>query len=64
MPQLAKRAQEDARAPDSVAARSAVATMLIAFAFFLVFESEGLRHFTRDLPGDAVTEVMANAADR
>jgi hypothetical protein len=37
--------------------------MLIAFAVFLVFESEGLRHFTRDLPGNAFTDLLVYGAD-
>jgi hypothetical protein len=64
VPRPAKRAAEDTRTPDSAAnARSAAGAMLIAFALFLVFESEGLRRFTRDLPGNAVTDVMVEAAD-
>jgi len=51
--------------PDSAAnARNAAAAMLIAFAVFLLFESEGIRHFTRDLPGNAVTDIMVQSADR
>lgn len=65
VPRLAMRAAEGASAPDSTAnARAAAGAMLIAFALFLVFESEGLRHFTRDLPGNTVTDVMVSAADR
>ena len=65
VPRLAKREAEKAAAPDTAGnARSAARAMLIAFAMFLVFESEGLRHFTRDLPGNAVTDVMVEAADR
>lgn len=65
VPRLAKRAAEDARKPDTLAnARAAAGTMLIASALFLVFESEGLRHFTRDLPGNAVIDVTVDAADR
>ncbi|MEJ2378286.1 MAG: hypothetical protein P8Y71_23845, partial [Pseudolabrys sp.] len=64
VPRLAKREAEQARVPDTAAnARTAGAAMLIAFTIFLVFESEGLRHFTRDLPGNAVTDVMVEAAD-
>jgi hypothetical protein len=65
VPRLARRAAEDARRTDSIAnARVAAYAMLIAFALFIVFESEGIRHFTRDLPGCAVTDVMVEAADR
>ncbi len=65
VPRLARRAADNARKPDSIAnARAAAFAMLIAFALFLVFESEGLRHFARDLPGNAVTDVMVEAADR
>ena len=38
--------------------------MLVAFALFTLFELEGIRHFTRDLPGNAVTDVMVRGADR
>ncbi len=59
------RPAEAGAKPDSAAnVRSAAAAMLIAFAVFLVFESEGLRHFTRDLPGNVVTDLMVQAADR
>ena len=65
VPRLARRDAEKAAAPDTAAnARGAALAMLIAFALFLVFESEGLRHFTRDLPGNAATDVMVDAADR
>jgi hypothetical protein len=64
VPRLAKREAEKGRAPDTGAnVRIAAAAMLIAFAIFLVFESEGLRHFARDLPGNAVTDAMVEAAD-
>lgn len=50
---------------DSMAnARGAAVAMLIAFAVFALFESEGIRHFTRDLPGNAVTDVLVRGADR
>jgi len=59
------RPAEQKGAPDSAGnARSAAAAMLIAFALFLVFESEGLRHFTRDLPGNAFTDILVRNADR
>jgi hypothetical protein len=45
-------------------ARRAAGAMLIAFALFLVFESEGLRRFTRDLPGNAFTDILVYNADR
>jgi hypothetical protein len=65
VPRLARRAADATGNPDSIAnARTAAFAMLIAFGLFLVFESEGLRHFTRDLPGNAVTDVMVRAADR
>jgi hypothetical protein len=64
VPRIARREAEEARAPDTSGnARTAAGAMLIAFAIFLVFESEGLRHFTRDLPGNAVTDAMVEAAD-
>jgi hypothetical protein len=50
--------------PDSAAnVRNTVVAMLIAFAVFFVFESEGIRHFARDLPGNAATDLMVRAAD-
>jgi hypothetical protein len=56
---------EQKGAPDSAGnARSAAGAMLIAFALFLVFQSEGLRHFARDLPGNAFTDVLVQGADR
>lgn len=60
------RPAESAKAkPDSAAnARVAATAMMIAFAIFLVFQSAGLRHFTRDLPGNAVTDQLVIAADR
>ena len=64
VPRLARREAEEARTPDTPGnARTAASAMLIAFAIFLVFESEGLRHFTRDLPGNALTDAMVEAAD-
>jgi len=59
------RPAEEKGMPDSAGnARRAAGAMLIAFALFLVFESEGLRHFTRDLPGNAFTDVLVYGADR
>ena len=53
------------RDPESMGnARRAATAMLIAFALFALFESEGIRHFTRDLPGNAVTDVLVRGADR
>jgi len=64
VPRIAKREAERQRTPDTAGnVRTAAGAMLIAFAIFLVFESEGLRHFTRDLPGNAVTDAMVGAAD-
>jgi hypothetical protein len=45
-------------------ARGAAIAMLIAFALFALFESQGIRHFTRDLPGNAFTDVLVRGADR
>ena len=28
-----------------------------------MFDSQGARHFTRDLPGNAFTDILVNAAD-
>jgi len=49
--------------PDSTGnARGGAGTMLIAFALFLVFKSEG--RFTRDLRGNAFTDMLVYNADR
>jgi hypothetical protein len=54
----------EGKVPDSAAnARAAAIAMLIAFAIFAVFDSQGARHFTRDLPGNAFTDILVNAAD-
>ncbi|MCF8477711.1 MAG: hypothetical protein K9G60_11835 [Pseudolabrys sp.] len=51
--------------PDSAGnARTAAAAMLIAFAIFALFNSQGIRHFTRDLPGNAFTDILVNKADQ
>ena len=58
----AEKAADD---PESMAnVRGAAVAMLVAFALFALFESEGIRHFTRDLPGNAVTDVLVRGADR
>lgn len=44
-------------------ARKATAAMLVAFALFAVFYSEGATRFARDLPGNALTDVLVNTAD-
>lgn len=50
--------------PDSAGnARTAAAAMLVAFALVALFGSQGIRHFTRDLPGNAMTDLLVNAAD-
>ena len=55
------KAPSDAESMSNV--RGAAVAMLIAFALFALFESEGIRHFTRDLPGNAVTDVLVRGAD-
>lgn len=65
VPRVAKRMREETRVPDSAGnARRAAFAMLVAFALFALFQSQGIRHFTRDLPGNAVTDAMVDAADR
>ncbi len=61
----AKTADEKtADEPESKASiRGAAIAMLIAFALFALFESEGIRHFTRDLPGNTFTDVLVRGAD-
>lgn len=55
----------EAATPDSASnARTAAAAMLIAFALFALFDSQGIRHFTRDLPGNVFTDMLVNNADR
>jgi hypothetical protein len=44
--------------------RVAVGAMLIAFAIFALFGSADMRHAARNLPGNAVSDVMVDAADR
>jgi hypothetical protein len=61
LPHSAER--KDAPDDSAVNARRAAGAMLIAFALFLIFESQGLRRFTRDLPGNAVTDVLVRGAD-
>lgn len=58
------RSETDA-APDTAAnVRGAAAAMLVAFALFALFDSKGIRHFARDLPGNAATDIIVDAADR
>ena len=55
----------EGKTPDSAGnARSAAAAMLIAFAIFALFDSQGIRHFSRDLPGNAFTDILVNKADQ
>ena len=64
-PSIMRPAERAKGKPDSAAnARVAATAMMIAFTIFFVFMSDGLRHFTRDLPGNAVTDRMVTAADR
>lgn len=44
--------------------RSALVAMLVAFSLFALFDSKGIRHFARDLPGNAATDIIVDAADR
>lgn len=44
--------------------RNTTVIMAIAFVLFFLFESEGIRHFTRDLPGNAFTDILVHDADR
>jgi len=55
----------EGKAPDSASnARTAAAAMLIAFALFALFNTQGIRHFARDLPGNAFTDLLVDAADK
>ena len=52
------------RESDTIAnVRTATATMLIAFALFAVFASHGMCRVARDLPGNAVSDMLVAAAD-
>lgn len=44
--------------------RSAVLVMAVGFLLFAVFDTEGIRHFARDLPGNAVSDLLVAWADR
>lgn len=44
-------------------ARKATVAMLVAFAMFAVFSSEGATRFARNLPGNALTDILVNTAD-
>ncbi|MGE0564020.1 MAG: hypothetical protein AB7O50_05845 [Pseudolabrys sp.] len=44
--------------------RVATRAMLIAFAMFALFGSQNMRHAARDLPGNAASDLLVNAADR
>jgi hypothetical protein len=57
-------ARAGARTDSAANARRAAVAMLIAFALFALFDSRGIRSFARDLPGNAATDVMVDAADR
>jgi hypothetical protein len=56
-----KRSMED---DTLVNVRGAIAIMLIGFCLFLLFDSDGLRHVARDLPGSAASDALVAAADR
>ena len=53
-----------ARSDSAANVRRAAFAMLVAFALCALFDSRGIRSFTRDLPGNAATDVMVAAADR
>jgi hypothetical protein len=57
---LARQAEPDAASNARYAARA----MLVAVAVLMLFSSEGICRFTRDLPGNAATDAMVDAADR
>lgn len=44
-------------------ARKAATAMLTASALFAVFYSQGAAHFARNLPGNALTDVLVDTAD-
>ena len=51
--------------PDTPAnVRTAAVAMAVAFALFALFASDGMRHFTRDLPGNVANDFMVESADR
>lgn len=64
MPALRFGRKPEGGRPDSAGnARTAAAAMLVAFALVALFSSQGIRHFTRDLPGNALTDLLVNGAD-
>ena len=44
--------------------RGAVVLMLIGVLILLTFDSEGLRHISRDLPANKLADAAISAADR
>ena len=44
--------------------RSVALAMMVAALVLAIFNSSELRGFTRDLPGNAVTDVLVEGADR
>ena len=44
-------------------AQKATIALLVAFALFAVFYSQGATRFARNLPGNAVTDIVVNTAD-
>jgi hypothetical protein len=42
----------------------AIRTMAVAFAVFALFGSSEMRHAARNLPGNAVSDVLVEGADR
>ena len=54
-----------AASPDTVTnVRSVALAMAVAAVLLVVFNSSEVRLFARDLPGNAVTDVLVVAADR
>ncbi len=60
----ARNAGERANSGTAANVRYAARAMLVAFAVVLLFNSGGAARFARDLPGNAATDVLVDAADR
>lgn len=58
------RPSTGARPDTAVNVRRAAIAMAVGFVLFALFESNGIRHVTRNLPGNHVSDVLVEAADQ
>jgi hypothetical protein len=63
-PEALPRRQEQEETNTTVNVRAATLAMVTAFALFGLFGTQGMRQFSRDLPGNALTDMLVSAADR